>query len=179
MNTRRVKRWNEDGISLSLHELDACRCVGSIIEQSLIICRGDENLAGYVKENISSSKYIAIAYSTEKQKIVGFATIYEHDFVSPLSKESICSVDQWYLDIVCAKRIIGLTKTLMNFIYIEARRRGKVSIKIYSVPRAVESWKKLGFLERDNPCDPKTESTLYYPGEPIKRLTKCIIHDHM
>ena len=145
---------------------------------------GKANRGGYVALALRRPP----AGSKTKAKVVAFATILTHEFVSPLKKPPapICKPDELYLDVVCAQALskgqaterkrrqrlghrVGETVGVRMLRHVErvaASRLKKRALRLYAIPSARGFWEgKMKYQECDSPCGACTYKRLRYPVE--------------
>lgn len=115
------------------------------------------------------------------QEVVSFLLVLDHTFITPIPKvpRPVCSPTEWYLDVVCALPGWGCGQKVIQRLFDEARLRQKTAIKLYAVEAAESFWRKIGFVECDNPCGKLLHRSCKrktYAEDPLQgvRMTLCI-----
>lgn len=133
------------------------------------MCRGLVPWDGgsYPRNAVNSAKYIIVATMNPYQRsqyvdysrmvdddncesVVGFLLALDSDFISPLTGTNVCRKNELYLDVVCSLPGWGCGRKLITRLFKEASRMKKKQIRLYSVPGALDMWKKYGFKECEN-----------------------------
>ena len=140
------------------------------------MCQGSVDKA-YSVNALSSAVYMIVNVDNNDQ-VVSFLLVLDHTFNSPLTDEPVCKENEWYLDVVCAMPKKGYGRRVIRELYDKAKEYGKDTIRLYAVKEAENYWKKVGFVECDQPCDFFQQEcyTKVYKEDPEqgKRMTKCL-----
>ena len=102
----------------------------------------------YVQNSYTDSRHMLVDDSCDS--VVGFMLVLDSDFISPLTGTNVCKKNELYLDVVCALPGYGSGRRLINRLFKHASSMNKRQIRLYSVPGALNMWKKYGFKECEN-----------------------------
>ena len=132
---------------------------------ALDLCRWRSNREKleFVRHSIRKSRRI---FTISDHDLCGFATVFDSRFHTVLDGDlrPICRADEWYLDLICARK--GYGSSLLQHIEQCTRLAGKRQLRAYVLPNARNFFERHGFRRKENCADAsEQESDCFYSTE--------------